>query len=176
MYCNRCGKEMAPGQQFCSSCGAQIAEANLLTAGRVQRHLQLLAILWFVYSFFNLLAGGVLMVLANTLLAHLGRRADVQDVPGFLQPLLTVVAGFVLIKGLAGFAAGWGLLQRESWGRPLTLVLAFLALIDPPFGTALGIYTLWVLLPGSAGDEYSALAAPSQPGGHLPTQGYQRSS
>jgi hypothetical protein len=40
----------------------------------------------------------------------------------------------------------------------LGIVLAFLALIRIPFGTALGIYTLWVLLPESSGQEYDALA------------------
>lgn len=163
MFCNRCGKEMAAGQQFCSACGAQVASAGVLTAGgRVQRHIQLLSILWFVYSFFTLVGGVVLLVIANTMFAHLGRRTDeFRDVPGFLQPLLTVIAIFLLAKALAGLAAGWGLLQREPWARPVALVLAFVALLDPPFGMALGIYTLWVLLPSSAGEEYGVLGAPS---------------
>jgi hypothetical protein len=38
----------------------------------------------------------------------------------------------------------------------LTLVLAFLALFNIPFGTALGIYTLWVLLPAGSDVEYQA--------------------
>src|SRR4051812_2365796 len=85
MYCNRCGKEMVFGQQFCAACGAPVADAAVITAGRVQRHIQLLSILWFVYSFFTLLGGGVLLVLANTLFVHLG-RGEMRDVPGFLQP------------------------------------------------------------------------------------------
>ena len=149
---------MAFGQQFCAACGAPIADAAVITAGRVQRHIQLLSILWFVYSFFTLLGGGVLLVLANTLLVHLG-RGEMRDVPGFLQPLLTFIAIFVLAKALAGFAAGWGLLQRERWARAVALVLGFLSLLDPPFGTALGIYTLWVLLPSAAGDEYGGLTS-----------------
>jgi hypothetical protein len=156
MYCNRCGKEMAAGEQFCPACGAPVANV-LTTAGRVQRHITLLSSLWFVYSFFVLLAGGALLVIANTLLAQIGYRGELREMPGFLQPLLTVVAVFILVKAFVGFAAAWGLLQRESWARPLTLVLAFLALLNAPFGTALGIYSIWVLLPGSAGDEYSAL-------------------
>jgi len=160
MYCNRCGKEMAFGQQFCAACGASVADAAVITAGRVQRHIQLLSILWFVYSFFTLLGGGVLLVLANTLFVYLG-RGDMRNVPGFLQPLLTFIAIVLLTKALAGFAAGWGLLQRERWARPVALVLGFLSLLNPPFGTALGIYTLWVLLPSAAGDEYGGLT--SQP-------------
>ena len=58
----------------------------------------------------------------------------------------------------AGFFAGWGLLQRESWARILALVVGFLALLNVPLGTALGIYTLWVLLPGQSDQEYRALS------------------
>jgi hypothetical protein len=36
--------------------------------------------------------------------------------------------------------------------------MAFLGLIHPPFETALGIYTLFVLLPDAAGDEYRRMS------------------
>jgi hypothetical protein len=58
-----------------------------------------------------------------------------------------------------GFAAGWGLLHRESWARILALIAGFLALFHPPFGTALGIYTLWVLLSAESEREYAEQAA-----------------
>ena len=51
----------------------------------------------------------------------------------------------VLRSGLA-IAAGVGLLQRSEWGRILAIISAFLSLIHFPFGTALGIWTLVVLL------------------------------
>jgi hypothetical protein len=69
-----------------------------------------------------------------------------------------VLGVLVLIKALLGFAAGWGLLQRESWARTLTLVLGFLSLLNIPLGTALGIYTIWVLLAPQADEEYRQLA------------------
>ena len=74
---------------------------------------------------------------------------------------MTVVALFVLAKAAAGFVAGWGLLNREPWGRVLALVLGFLALIHVPFGTALGVYTLWVLLPAHSEEEYAKYQAAS---------------
>jgi hypothetical protein len=64
----------------------------------------------------------------------------------------------ILIKGAAGFIAGWGLLQREPWARVVTLVIGFISLFNIPLGTAIGIYTLWVLLPAQSDDEYQALA------------------
>ena len=41
----------------------------------------------------------------------------------------------------------------------LALVLGFLALIDVPLGTALGVYTLWVLLPERSEEEFRRRAA-----------------
>jgi hypothetical protein len=53
---------------------------------------------------------------------------------------------------------GYGLLQRRPWGRTIAIVAAILALLKFPFGTALGIYTLWVLAPSTSGMEYDAIA------------------
>jgi hypothetical protein len=51
------------------------------------------------------------------------------------------------------------LLEREKWARILALVLAFVSLFtNIPFGTALGVYTMWVLLPSESEREYEALA------------------
>jgi len=36
--------------------------------------------------------------------------------------------------------------------------VSFIALLNVPIGTTLGIYTLWVLLPMQSDDEYKALA------------------
>jgi hypothetical protein len=42
--------------------------------------------------------------------------------------------------------------------RMLAIVLGCISLIHLPFGTALGIYTLWVLLPADADTEYRSMA------------------
>jgi hypothetical protein len=57
-----------------------------------------------------------------------------------------VVAGFLVLTALPGIVGGIGLLKGKSWARVLVIFLAVLDLIDFPFGTAIGVYTLWVLL------------------------------
>jgi hypothetical protein len=75
--------------------------------------------------------------------------------PAFLHPLLSFLALLLVMKAFAGFAAGWGLLQREPWARSVAVVLGFISLFfNVPFGTALGVYTLWVLLPSGAEQAY----------------------
>jgi hypothetical protein len=65
----------------------------------------------------------------------------------------------IVLSGSAlGFFAGWGLLHREPWARILALVLAFVVMfINIPLGTAVGVYTMWVLLPRESEEEYDAL-------------------
>jgi hypothetical protein len=161
MFCDGCGTTVQPGQAFCSRCGKQIVgnlTAMLPRPGRVQAHTHLLGILWLAISAFNTIAGVVLYVLANTLFAHLHELGAPQAPTAFLRPLLTVIGIFVLAKAAFGFMAGWGLLQREPWARILTLVLGFISLFNVPFGTAVGVYTLWVLLPQQSQEEYDAMA------------------
>ena len=155
MFCQNCGTQVQPGQQFCSGCSRPLGDyAVAVHRSRLERNIQLLGVFWIAYSAITLLGGVVLVILANTLFIELRRNGA----PFFLHPLLTAVGCFLLIKAVAGIAAGWGLMQRESWARMLTLVLGFLALIHPPFGTALGIYTIWVLMSPNAETEYQAMA------------------
>jgi len=160
MFCDRCGAGLQTDQRFCGQCGKDLGGTVVAfpRRSRVQEHVRLLGILWLALSALNAVGGLVLLILANTVFAHLHELPNVPaDVPsGFLHALFSALGGIVLLKGAAGFLAGWGLLQRESWARMLTIVLAFLALFNIPFGTALGIYTLWVLLPAGADAEYEA--------------------
>jgi len=159
MFCDGCGTTMQPGQAFCSRCGKQIVGPVTVPqqrTGRVQGNLHLLAIFWFAISAFNAILGVVLYIIANTLLAPGGSAGA----PSFLRPLLSVVAIIILGGSALGFSAGWGLMHREPWARTLVLVLAFLVLfINIPVGTAVGVYTMWVLMPGESEQEYEALVA-----------------
>lgn len=121
----------------------------------MQRHLQLLGIFWIAYSAITILGGVAVVIIGNALFGPAGHLGA----PAFLQPLLTAVGVFLIVKSALGIAAGWGLLQRESWARILTLVLGFIALIHIPLGTALGIYTMWVLLAPGADEEYRVMGA-----------------
>ena len=73
---------------------------------------------------------------------------------------LFLAIGWVLVLcGAACIAAAYGLLERLPWARLFTIILGAISLVEVPLGTALGIYTLWVLLPESSDVEYRQLAA-----------------
>jgi hypothetical protein len=163
MFCDACGGAIQPGQGFCSRCGKQVlgpVAAMPARTGRVQGNLQILGILWLAVSAINVIGGVVLYIVAQTIFGHMHQFGVPQEAPtGFLRPLLSVIALFVFAKAACGFIAGWGLLQREPWARLIALILGFIALFNIPFGTALGVYTLWVLLPAQSQQEYDALVA-----------------
>ncbi len=156
MFCNHCGAELQEGQRFCPLCGKPAGETAVPPAGsRLARHLRLLGVLWIVISVFRLFGAGVCLIVGNVLFRHIRMPPPVAD---FLPALMSLIAGFLLLSAVAGFAAGWGLLQRLPWARVLALIIAGVSLLDIPFGTALGVYTLWVLLPSEADEEYTRMA------------------
>jgi hypothetical protein len=65
---------------------------------------------------------------------------------GILGIIAVALGSFLAALALPGIIGGWALFSGRSWGRPLVLVLGFIQLINIPFGTALGIYTIWALL------------------------------
>ena len=157
MFCDGCGTALQVGQRFCSRCGKEIAGAMVVgypRRSRVQEHIRLLGILWLAFAALNAVGAVVLFIIANTLFLHLPEIGAPARATAWLHPFLSFLAIVVVAKAAAGFAVGWGLLQREPWARILTIILAFLALFNIPFGTALGIYTLWVLLPTESDQEY----------------------
>ncbi len=164
MFCDGCGTAVQAGQAFCSKCGKQIVGPVAVMQplpGRVRQHSHLLGILWLAISAFNALGGLFLLILGNTLFPHLREMKGVPpDVPvGFLTALFTTLGVIVLAKAACGFIAGWGVMQHEAWARIVALVLAFISLFNIPFGTAIGVYTMWVLLPGESQREYDAMVA-----------------
>ncbi len=57
-----------------------------------------------------------------------------------------VVAGFIIVLSLPMIIGGWGLMTFKPWSRILMIVVSAINLIHVPFGTALGIFGLIVLL------------------------------
>jgi len=157
MFCDKCGAAVQAGQRFCSRCGKEFAGATISfpQRGRVAGHVRLVGILWLALSALNAIGALFLFAISNVIFLHIRDFSDRPNIPaGFIHVVLAVVGIVLLVKAAAGFLAGWGLLQRQSWARLLTIVLSFLALFNVPFGTALGIYSLWVLLPAASDAEY----------------------
>ncbi|MGH9521892.1 MAG: zinc-ribbon domain-containing protein [Terriglobales bacterium] len=163
MFCDSCGTPIQPGQAFCVRCGKPIVGTPQLGSSRVARHAQMLGILWIAYSAMLVLASFFMVAFFQHVLPVILRyQPPVQPnngpppevVFGFIRPIMHFLAILIFVKAVAGIVAGIGLLQRAEWSRMLAIVLACISLISMPFGTALGVYSLWVLLSPNADSEF----------------------
>jgi hypothetical protein len=64
-------------------------------------------------------------------------------------PILSAIALSVMIAAVTfatpGIVAGIGVLRHKNWARYLAIAMSVLDLLAPPLGTALAIYSIWVL-------------------------------
>ena len=171
MYCSGCGQLVPPGQQFCPHCGRPVSPA--VTAAvppapwfytRVHRHIQSLSILWIAYGVWTIFGWLITMsIFSGFFGGYFGhwnhgpwRELPFANMP-WLVPLITII---LIGRTILAVATGLALVNRMPWARMLAIVAAFLTLIKPITGTALAIYTLWVLLPGPSAQEYDQMARP----------------
>jgi len=184
MYCDRCGTPFAAGAQFCSSCGKTLVQSSAAPAvlpasrppeGRVRRHIHRLATLWLISGILRLLAVGWFMTFGKMFFPFLRGWGGPVVWPfgraglGFFSGGFFSLGIFLAFFGLLHLVLAWGLFERQPWARVFGLVLGFLALLRFPLGTALGIYTIWVLIPEESSREYERL---TQPGAQLNSAPY----
>jgi hypothetical protein len=154
MFCSGCGQELAPGQGFCARCGRPSAGVIPPVPGlqfQLENYagkVKTLSILWFVWSGLTLLIGlAGLSFLHAFLSGAFGNFMRGPMPPAWIGPMiLRFAVPVILLRSALAFAAGWGLMERAPWGRIVAIVAAFLSLLKFPIGTALGIWTLVMLL------------------------------
>jgi hypothetical protein len=159
MYCSGCGVELAPGQGFCPQCGrpAAMAAAPAIPGYEIQLHnfssqIRALSIVWFIYAALGLLLGMVGLAFANAALSgHFGtwlhgQGADAWPMPWFGHAIVGFGWIFLIARTGLAVAAGWGLMEHAPWGRVVAIIAAIINLIHFPFGTAVAIWTLVMLL------------------------------
>lgn len=161
MYCSGCGQQNDPNATNCIRCGrAMYASAPAaFIGGRVERHIRTVGILWLVYAGMGAIGWLVALpfmvgIFGHGFPMHHGMGFPFQGFHAFV-PFITF---FIFCRAALALLTGIALLNHARFGRILAIIVAILSLIKIPFGTALGIYTLWVLLPGESGYDYDRLA------------------
>lgn len=68
------------------------------------------------------------------------------DEEAYILAIVGPIIGLaVLLLSLPELIGGLGLLKMRSWGRILVIIVSIIGLIQFPLGTAIGIYSIWVL-------------------------------
>jgi len=157
MFCSACGAQIQPQFTVCPNCQRPVPSAVAISLpGRLDRHLRTLGILWVVAGALFVIPGLILMTISSIVRVAIPAT---ETVGRLVAPLvLSIIGGSLFIVAAGGILVGWGLLKHEPWARIAAIVLGIVSLLHPPFGTALGIYTLWVLLSDQGGAEYERLA------------------
>jgi len=175
MYCSDCGQALVAGQGHCPRCGRASGLGQPesfrpsgpvmgLPMAYLERRINGLAIGWLVYAALVGIGGLFALAFAHAFVHGGGYGYG----PGFghhfwrgpdwpIFALKFARIALVLKAGLA-LAAGVGLLQKATWGRTVAIVAGCVALLSFPFGTALGIWTLVVLLNRQNAWTYEAMA------------------
>jgi hypothetical protein len=155
MYCNNCGNELQANQAICPRCSTPVRGAYV-QRNRVETHLTVLGILWIAYGVLHVFGAGAMYFVRYI---AFGGDWTPPNAPFFVGGIIHAMVIFLAVTGVVGLAAGVGLMRAELWARPLIIALGIISLLNAPFGTALGIYTLWVLLGSSSSADYERLSA-----------------
>lgn len=122
---------------------------------QVQQHITILGVLHLVSGALFAAIGLFILVLFTSIGLALATEDPIA--PRILMIMGFSVAGLMVVLSLPGMVAGYGLLKRRPWGRVLALVVGALNLFNVPVGTVIGLYTIWVLMQGSADTSFVAL-------------------
>lgn len=129
----------------------------------MQFHVKLLAVLHIVFACLAILVGLGLFVMFGGLAAIVAVTESGSDAfagMAVLGAIGTFLLVLLLVLSLPGLISGVGLLYMKPWARILGLVVSALNLLSFPFGTALGIYGLWVLVNQETGRLFDQRPAP----------------
>ena len=109
---------------------------------QMEKHLTAVAALQVGLSILGVLLG----IFVFVLLTGIGVIAQEKEALFILSTIGTGVGLFLLIISVPGIIGGIGLFKHKEWARILVVILSAINLLNIPFGTALGIYSIWVLV------------------------------
>ena len=127
----------------CSQCGTKLsADADIMQTNQMEKHVTLVAIIYIVFGAIGILIGLFLLVVIifGGLISGDPEAMTITGIVG------TTLCGFFLLLSVPKVIGGIGLLKRRGWAKILVLIISILDLANIPIGTAIGIYTIWVLL------------------------------
>jgi hypothetical protein len=114
-----------------------------------QSHVDLVGVLFMVWGGLTILIGASTLALGMAAASLITAAADAgrgQFAASLTAATFTVFALIAIIWGAGHVAIGVLVRRRRHWSRLGAILLGSVDLLLLPYGTALGVYTLWVLL------------------------------
>jgi hypothetical protein len=113
----------------------------------MQTHVKVLGILFLICAGFLALIAAAIPLGLGIASMFLGQSGDPDARTGlfFMGLFGTLGAAIFGVLALLWGIGGYGILNHKPWARILAIILCAMSLIKIPFGTALGVYGLWVM-------------------------------
>ena len=108
----------------------------------MEKHITLAAVLNLGFGILGVLTAMLVFVI----MVGSGLLSGDPEAIRILSVVGTLMAFFLTVTSVPQIVGGIALLKRRSWSRILLLIVSVLELLNVPLGTALGIYTIWVLI------------------------------
>jgi hypothetical protein len=109
---------------------------------KMEKHLTVVAALQVGFSILGIVAA----IVVYTVLMSVARFVDEREAMHVLPLVAKWVSLFLLIVSVPGLIGGIGLFMKKMWSRYLVLVISMFDLFNIPIGTAIAIYSIWVLV------------------------------
>jgi len=115
----------------------------------MEKHIKILGVLNIVWGALGAFTGLAILIIFGGAFGIIGSVAPHESIPPFVPSIVAVVGGAIaflfLVLSAPAIIAGAALISLKPWARILAIIISVLHLMNVPFGTALGIYGLWVL-------------------------------
>jgi len=109
----------------------------------MKKHVTLVAAFHIGFSAIGLL-GAAIMFFIFSFAGSFVNDVDVAET--VLKFIGTFIPTMMMLTSLLGLVAGVGLLSFQRWSRILAMIISGVGCLFFPIGTAIGVYSLWVLM------------------------------
>ena len=112
----------------------------------MEKHVSILGTLFIAYHIPSIIAALIVFtaVVGGVILSGDPEAIGITTIVG------TSITFFLMLFAIPGLICGIGIIKRLKWARVFSLIVGCLNLLSIPFGTALGIYTIWFMISDEA--------------------------
>ena len=122
----------------------------------MQKHITIVGALHIGFAAWGLLWAALIFVMMSGIGAISGDRTAL----AILSTVGCLVPTFMVALFVPGIIGGIGVLRLKPWARYMVLVLSAMNLLSIPIGTAVGIYSIWVLVHDETAQLFAAGSNP----------------
>ncbi len=108
----------------------------------MQKHVTIVGALHIGYAAWGVLWAALIFMI----MAGIGVATGDETAQAILTVVGCIIPGLLAAVAVPGIVGGVGVLRLKPWSRYLVLALSVLALFSIPIGTAIGVYSIWVLV------------------------------